>query len=165
MRRPSILAATLALAVLSPAPAAASVFYTFTATTGSNVISWTTHTSNFVTSTTAISAADLDTCAIFPSGTCLSVTLDPFNSTYDLVTTIWDDGSGTPPALGSYFPDGALGAPGVYFGLNDELLSVSGTPDAPAVPEPASWALMILGFGAVGFAMRWKRKLAFVAHK
>ena len=24
----------------------------------------------------------------------------------------------------------------------------------PAVPEPATWALMIIGFGAIGFAMR-----------
>ena len=27
----------------------------------------------------------------------------------------------------------------------------------PAVPEPASWALMIVGFGAVGGAMRYRR--------
>lgn len=27
-----------------------------------------------------------------------------------------------------------------------------------AVPEPATWALMILGFGAVGFAMRRRRQ-------
>lgn len=31
------------------------------------------------------------------------------------------------------------------------------TPALPAVPEPASWALMILGFGAVGAAMRYRR--------
>lgn len=28
----------------------------------------------------------------------------------------------------------------------------------PAVPEPATWAMMLLGFGAVGFAMRRSRK-------
>ena len=28
----------------------------------------------------------------------------------------------------------------------------------PAVPEPASWTLMLLGFGAAGFAMRHRRR-------
>ena len=32
--------------------------------------------------------------------------------------------------------------------------------DAGAVPEPASWALMLAGFGAVGGAMRSRRKAA-----
>lgn len=30
----------------------------------------------------------------------------------------------------------------------------------PAVPEPASWAMMIAGFGAVGFAMRRRQRVA-----
>ena len=29
----------------------------------------------------------------------------------------------------------------------------------PSVPEPATWALMLVGFGAAGFAMRRRRKL------
>jgi hypothetical protein len=32
-----------------------------------------------------------------------------------------------------------------------------------AVPEPASWALMIVGFGAVGFSMRGRRKSLVIA--
>src|SRR5690606_10389292 len=36
-----------------------------------------------------------------------------------------------------------------------------GTPITSAVPEPATWALMILGFGAVGMGMR-RRKAATV---
>lgn len=31
---------------------------------------------------------------------------------------------------------------------------------APAVPEPASWAMMLIGFGALGFAMRAGRRQA-----
>ncbi len=37
---------------------------------------------------------------------------------------------------------------------------LSFSPVAAAVPEPASWAMMIVGFGAVGFAMRRRRKMA-----
>jgi len=33
-------------------------------------------------------------------------------------------------------------------------INFSGNLNAPAVPEPASWALMILGFGAVGLVVR-----------
>lgn len=32
--------------------------------------------------------------------------------------------------------------------------------EAPAVPEPTTWALMLAGFGMVGFAMR-RRRVAF----
>ena len=32
-----------------------------------------------------------------------------------------------------------------------------GTP-TPAVPEPATWAMMLIGFGATGFAMRRTRR-------
>ncbi|WP_238941036.1 PEPxxWA-CTERM sorting domain-containing protein [Sphingomonas beigongshangi] len=40
-----------------------------------------------------------------------------------------------------------------YVGIRN--LSIAST---AAVPEPASWALMILGMGAVGFAMRRRKK-------
>lgn len=32
--------------------------------------------------------------------------------------------------------------------------------DNGAVPEPATWAMMLVGFGAVGFAMRGRQKIA-----
>ena len=35
--------------------------------------------------------------------------------------------------------------------------------DATAVPEPATWAMMLLGFGAIGFAARRSRKKAALA--
>lgn len=31
-------------------------------------------------------------------------------------------------------------------------------PLAAAVPEPGTWAMMLLGFGAIGFSMRWSRR-------
>ena len=36
-------------------------------------------------------------------------------------------------------------------------ITVQGRAIPPVVPEPATWAMMLLGFGAVGFAMRRKR--------
>ena len=41
--------------------------------------------------------------------------------------------------------------------------SYSGTINvAPPVPEPATWAMLLLGFGAVGFTMRRRRRPALV---
>ena len=50
---------------------------------------------------------------------------------------------------------------GNYFGYGDRTSSVfhyTTTDDPAAVPEPASWALMLGGFGAIGGAMRSRRK-------
>jgi hypothetical protein len=38
-------------------------------------------------------------------------------------------------------------------------LAFSGDIDAPGVPEPASWSLMIIGFGAMAIALRRRRNL------
>ncbi len=35
--------------------------------------------------------------------------------------------------------------------------TLEGAIDAPAIPEPATWGMMILGFGAVGLAVRRRR--------
>jgi hypothetical protein len=41
---------------------------------------------------------------------------------------------------------------------------ISGTGNFyPAVPEPATWALMLLGFGGIGFAMRRQRRNTVLA--
>ena len=37
---------------------------------------------------------------------------------------------------------------------------IQGTFNLTAVPEPASWAMMLVGFGGLGVAMRSRRKLA-----
>lgn len=41
-------------------------------------------------------------------------------------------------------------------GFSNAALYTTGTP--PAVPEPATWAMMLMGFGAAGFAMRMRRQ-------
>src|SRR5207302_3324022 len=43
---------------------------------------------------------------------------------------------------------------GVYSG------TLSGRLNAPAIPEPASWALLIAGFGLAGASLRRRRNLA-----
>lgn len=42
--------------------------------------------------------------------------------------------------------------------------TLSFTTLAPAVPEPATWAMMILGFGAVGGAIRYLRRKTTVSY-
>lgn len=83
--------------------------------------------------------------------------------------------SGTPTGSNSFIATSTLStsaflaedlAPGAYFvqvkpayiAVNGEV--ESGTLLTEAVPEPASWALMILGASAVGGALRGRRRLA-----
>lgn len=77
-----------------------------------------------------------------------------------------------------FFASGAFGAPGVYttdgwpvngppVGQNEfdccfgnagfATLTVSGSPDVGGIPEPGTWALMILGFGGAGAMLRRRR--------
>jgi hypothetical protein len=42
-------------------------------------------------------------------------------------------------------------------GLNINTQAISGTINAPAVPEPATWAMLIAGFGLVGGMQRRRR--------
>ena len=44
-------------------------------------------------------------------------------------------------------------------GVLIDNVAVTGTPDPSAVPEPAAWALMILGFGAAGTMLRRRRAI------
>lgn len=76
-----------------------------------------------------------------------------------------------PTALGS-IAGGAVAnnfnvGPGVYAlhftGSSSARASYSGTIDIAAVPEPASWAMMIAGIGAVGIAMRRRSQTVRVA--
>jgi hypothetical protein len=60
-------------------------------------------------------------------------------------------GSGLITGMGTV--DFRMGAPRQALTLNGEL-------NLPAVPEPATWGLMILGFGLSGGALRSRRRLA-----
>jgi hypothetical protein len=53
-----------------------------------------------------------------------------------------------------------------YIGYDDQLTDPDDNHDdliiratlSPAVPEPATWAMMLIGFGAIGFALRRRRQ-------
>jgi hypothetical protein len=53
---------------------------------------------------------------------------------------------GNPSILGSVYATAPT--------FSVRLLSIDGTPVPGPVPEPATWAMMVIGFGAVGAAMR-----------
>jgi hypothetical protein len=39
-------------------------------------------------------------------------------------------------------------------------ITVGGKPVEGAIPEPGTWAMMLMGFGAVGFAMRRRKPVS-----
>lgn len=67
---------------------------------------------------------------------------------------IGSTGSVTP---GFYFPP-QVSSIGVNFSLNSGQGTVSATKVAP-VPEASTWAMMLAGFGAIGFAMRRRQNV------
>jgi PEP-CTERM motif len=48
-------------------------------------------------------------------------------------------------------------------GWSNAALYQTQPPPPPGVPEPATWAMMLMGFGATGFAMRRSRRKALLA--
>lgn len=85
--------------------------------------------------------------------------------------------SGTPGISNVTFNYTILGGTGRYLGASGMFAGVGttdarmrpslvsqmfqGTINAPAVPEPATWAMLIVGFGTVGFAMRRSQRRRF----
>ena len=71
--------------------------------------------------------------------------------------TYWDDNNGPSSAY-----DSGIGSLQDYFftGTNSESFQIIGTAagGTGGVPEPASWAMMITGFGLVGGALRASRR-------
>ncbi len=78
------------------------------------------------------------------------------NSTYTLITDGPQlfTGLNTSPTfkLGTFLLT-QFNGPGQY------TLTISNLDAVPGVPEPSTWAMMLLGFGAVGYRMRRRRLL------
>ncbi|MEH3120469.1 MAG: PEPxxWA-CTERM sorting domain-containing protein [Sphingomonas phyllosphaerae] len=90
---------------------------------------------------------DVDYSRIFASPTA-SVNFLGFINTTDLFTSVT---FGQGPNSGG----DVLGFDQMTIGDARQVVN----PPAGAVPEPATWAMMMLGFGVVGFAMRRKAKV------
>ena len=85
-----------------------------------------------------------------------------FSSSQGVNATVGDDGFGI--FLGANDYSGLL-TNVFYIGYDDQITGQDDNHDdlilrvtvSPAIPEPATWAMMLLGFGAVGVAMRRRR--------
>jgi hypothetical protein len=106
--------------------------------------------------------------AFFNPSVGITVTLDgvPLTltgtpGTYDGTTAIWGQLTGMFTATGASSLLTIAGQPGESFTIGLDDVSVTG-PDATAVPEPATWIMMLIGFGGIGLSMRHvrRRKLA-----
>jgi hypothetical protein len=106
--------------------------------------------------TSANGPTDVDITAAFVTGTGIGSPIalgaNPFNTdlieNYALAGQTWGAGIYTLTVQGTRGDSGSFGG-NVAF-------------EAAAVPEPATWAMMLLGFGAIGFSLRRRRSsLAF----
>jgi hypothetical protein len=50
-----------------------------------------------------------------------------------------------------------------YAGIEDRILPPPPPPPMPGVPEPATWAMMLIGFGAMGTMLRRRRRAVLFA--
>jgi hypothetical protein len=98
-------------------------------------------------------------------GTPFAINGGGFVSPYVFVPTTYVSGSaigGQAVWFGATFA--ALGlTPGQYdFTAPNDTITVNIGPVSGAVPEPSTWAMMLLGFGGIGFTMRRsKRRTAY----
>ena len=164
-------------AALSSTPASAAQFmFDFTSTStlfGSPPISG---TGVFTTSDVVTRIGGQDALAItgisglINGTTAITGLFDaPGNPTYYYFTSgpFFLDGSGVRFNAGSFtnisfFAQSTIQPPNnpyrvTGFGTILATVNATSSPVTAAVPEPATWAMMLLGFGAVGYAMRRRR--------
>ena len=154
----AICAAALSLGCIA-APASAAVSYTFDAP---GLASFSFQTDSFIVGDTRFTSGQTTNCTYFgiscSASNSFSALLSPGRFYPDLV--------GISNAFGSFdtrFDSGSLEVIGTSSGVfaTERTLTVSNVESVPgAVPEPATWAMMLLGFGGMGVSLRRRRRSA-----
>ncbi len=112
-------------------------------------------------------AADLDIYSVFVNGLMATQTLRDIGGNVCLVEGVGTCGATETFALSDvpiFF--GALNTitvTGLSEGLGSYGGSLSFAPAQAPVPEPATWAMMLIGFGAVGWQIRRQRRTSALA--
>jgi hypothetical protein len=121
---------------------------------------------SLATSTTLLGfegATDLDITAVFVNDLLATLDLEDANHVDCAVR-----GVGT---CGTFETWSIAGVP-IFFGVQNEIRvegfsrgngSFGGNATFVPIPEPGTWAMMLLGFGAVGYAMRRRRRPELLA--
>lgn len=152
-----------AASLVIAAPASATVTYTFTMTPsfGSKAPSFTYVASDFITATTTIAGADLASCSTGynylaggAAGTCTSVKFDVSAKTITLATSNLPSGAAFLTNFGSVGTFTAFSVKSPY----GSTATIDIKSSTSAVPEPATWAMLVAGFGTLGTALRRSRR-------
>ena len=165
--------AAAVLMLAAAVPAAAAVTYSFAgfSSFGFTYGSFVFTVPNYITSPTFIPAAALTSCTVTfaaaPTDVCAAQSMNVTPS-YDVVGFGYGPNPLALPSLTFfYFSPGSFAANGTYNSLifgesHAGILTVSGAGGGGggAVPEPASWAMLLAGFGAVGATLRRRRAVA-----
>ena len=155
-------AAFVALCLLVAAPASAAVTYSFSDAPDDLSFVWTTPT--FLSGTIVVPLSQLATChaSVFRCGPpAFYSDTTSFTGADDHDVLIFDEGAAG--KLVFYFANDAFKTAGVY---KDNVFFAGGrltVTDSAAVPEPATWALVVTGFGIVGAAVRRRRAMVIAS--
>jgi hypothetical protein len=99
---------------------------------------------------------DVDFSSIFLTGTGISSPINiPFTFNNDLIEQFGRSGIGILPGTFTVTFNGTAAGANGSFGGNVSFVQ-------GAIPEPGTWAMMLLGFGMVGVATRRRRRKALL---
>jgi hypothetical protein len=176
--RDSMRAALFGLAagvLLASTPSSAAVTFTFSSfgAGGYSPTQFSFTRSTYITSNTIIPVAATTSCTFSTPaflgsgpGVCDKISfftegLADVTNSFRIDGTFNGPGGLTPGSITANFSDpGVFSRNGTFFGSplpNNQpnpILTVSGFAEVSAAPEPGTWAMMILGFGIVGYSLR-----------